>query len=158
MFLGQAIQMSKALGLFGPETGNKDTPMSKARTFTAWAVFSWQAGFDYYFFRPPHLAQPSEAALPDPRLHPNWYGENWVQYPSSTTLDPLHNGYLLHSQSILFAIVNEMGLLFFGRTSSASLSIDEIASLKLKLDSWWASLPEALQPQHIIYPQHLTLQ
>lgn len=158
MFMEQAIEMSKVLKLFAPETPIKSASMRKARIFTAWAVFSWQAAFDYYFFRSPHLTQPPKIPLPDPRTDPRWYGDISVQYPSSGTLDLLYVGHKIHSQAALYTIVNELGSLLFGRVPTKSLSIDEITTLKRKLDAWWDTLPEAIQPKNVIYPHHLTLQ
>ncbi|KAF2655122.1 hypothetical protein K491DRAFT_693149 [Lophiostoma macrostomum CBS 122681] len=157
MYLEQAIGMSKDLDLFGLNDHDKSTKMGKARIFTAWAVFSWQALFDYYFFRPPHLRQPPQVPLPDPRVEPQWYGEIWVQYPPNQTLDPLYLGHKLQAEAILHTIMNEIGLLSFGETPLRPLTLDEIGVLKRKLDAWMATLPEPLQPKRLVFPHHLTL-
>lgn len=93
IYLEQAIEMSKDLELFGLDNRENKGRMRKARLFTAWTVFSFQAMFDYYYFRAPHLEQPPQIPLPDSMHDQQWYGEIWVQYPAQGTLVILHLGH-----------------------------------------------------------------
>lgn len=75
VYLIQATEMSRDLKLFGLDDDEKKGKMRKARTFTAWAVFSFQAMYNYYYFRPPLVKQPPKVTLPDPVLDRQWYGK-----------------------------------------------------------------------------------
>ncbi|RBR26067.1 uncharacterized protein FIESC28_01095 [Fusarium coffeatum] len=152
----RACEMGKDLDLFGPDKHGKDTRLGKARLFTAWGIFSWQALFDYSFFRPPYLEHPPQASLPNPTVEPQWYGEVWIQYPHNPTLDPLHVGCKLQTEAALHAIMNELGAVLF-RKPSRSLTLGEIAVFKQKLNDWKNTLPEPLQPKKLVFPLHLTL-
>lgn len=150
--------MSQDLGLFGDGEWGAGTKMEKARLYTAWAVFSWQAMFDCYFFRPPYFSQPSQIALLNPRLHPTCCGEVYVQYPRGSQPMPLLIGYKFYSETALHKITNDIGLLTFGKSSAQMLTLDELAAIKKKLDQWRTLLPEIFQPEKVALPSHLMLQ
>lgn len=158
IYLIQAVKMSRDLELFGPKIHGTSGKMRKARTFTAWAVFSYQAMFNYYYFRAPLLEQPPEVPLPDPVLHRQWYGEIWVQYPACRTLVPLGLAHKLHEEAELHTIMNEIGFLTFDRQSSSKLSFDKLDEIVRKLNSWMKLLPEPLQPANVVFPYHICLQ
>ena len=150
--------MGEDIGLFGAKHNSKSLTMNKARIFTAWATFSLQAQFNYYYFRPPHLQQPPQVPLPDPKVDPQWYGEIWIQYPRSQTPIPLHLGQKIQAEAILHVIMNEIGSLLFRRPLLRPPTPDEIIALKVKLDDWKDNLPETLQPKRLVFPQHFALQ
>jgi hypothetical protein len=75
MYLKQACEMGRDLLLFGPDNNREGVKMGIARAFTAWAIFSWQAMFNYSFRRPPDLENPPQVPLPDARMEPKWYGD-----------------------------------------------------------------------------------
>lgn len=159
MYLEQAVYMAHDLGLFGPNKEEKNAKMQKARIFTAWAVFSWQAMYDYFYFRPPHLDRPPQIPLPDPTIHAQWYGEIWVIYPHTQTLTPLYLGHKFQSEAALHTIMNEIGLRSFGNQSPLQpLSPTEMIAFKEKLDAWKNELVEVLTPERLIFPLHLGLQ
>jgi hypothetical protein len=159
MYLKRAYEMSEDLGLFGPTYDGEGTNMGKARIFTAWAIFSWQATFNFAFFRPPDLEQPPQLLLPDPEVEPQWYPEIWIQYPYDQTAYPLHLGHKMKAETALHTIMNELGSLAFGNASlSQSSAVDDIVVLKQKLDVWKESLPEPLQPKKLVFPFQLSLQ
>lgn len=158
VYLDQATEMSKSLRLFGEDKYGKDTKTGKARLYTAWAVFSWQAMFNYYFFRSPHLMQPPQVPLPDSTLEPQWYGEIWMQYPSDQAPISLYLGHKLETEAGLHTIMNDIGLSIFGDSSPQSLTLERIAALKRKLNGWKGTLPEPLQPNKLVFPFHLNLQ
>ena len=68
----RACKMSEDLGLFGTNNHSAGTDMAKARLFTAWALFSWQVMFDFFFFQQPHFSQPPQIPSPDPQLDESW--------------------------------------------------------------------------------------
>lgn len=154
----RACEMSEDLDLFGPDRYGRGTIMEKGRVFTAWALFSWQASSDYYFFRRPYFSQPPQVSLPDPQLEPRWYGEISMQYPHDQTVIPLEFGSQIYSEAALCKIINDIGLLAFERPSSQPITFDEFAVLKNKLDHWRVTLPETLRPELVVFPSHLMLQ
>lgn len=158
VYSGRACEMSENLELFGTDDHGTDADMRKARLFTAWAVFSWQAMFDYYFFRQPYFSQPPQVPLPDPQLDESWYGEIWLRYPRNQTIVPSYLGLKLHSEAALHAIMNEIGLLLFKRPSPRPLNLHDVVILKGKLDHWKETLPKPLQPEMLLFPSHLMLQ
>ncbi|KAF5717244.1 Zn(2)-C6 fungal-type DNA-binding domain-containing protein [Fusarium mundagurra] len=156
LYLTRALEMSKSLDLFGPVTHPGDPELDKARVFTAWVLYSWQALFNFSFFRPPPITKPPALLRPDANLSPEWYGEVWVQYPHTPTRNRLHVGHKLQAEVQLRHIMNELGSLMFG-DSSRPLTINQIVGIKKKLDSWKDSLPECLQPKNLVFPLHLSL-
>ncbi|KAH7153889.1 hypothetical protein DER46DRAFT_637986 [Fusarium sp. MPI-SDFR-AT-0072] len=121
-----------------------DPDLDKARVFTAWALYSWQALFNFSFFRPPPITKPSVISRP---------GAN---YPHTPTRNRLHVGHKLQAEMQLRHIMNDLGSLMFG-DSSRSLTLDEIVEIKKKLDGWKDSLPDCLQPKNLVFPLHLSL-
>ena len=156
-YLKRTCEMCRELDLFGDDDDKGDPKMSKARTYTAWVVFSFQAMYNYFYFRPPIVEQPPQIALPDAKQQPQWYGDVWVRYPQSQTIYPLHLGHNLQAETAIHAIMNKMGLLAFG-DSSKSLSLEDYVELKQALDAWKESLPEVLQSARLIFPPHFALQ
>lgn len=108
IYTRRACEMSEDLDLFGPDKYGRGTVMEKARVFTAWALFSWQANFDYYFFRRPYFSRPPQVPLPDPQLEPRWYGEISIQYPHDRTTVPLHLGSKIYSEAALRKVMNDI--------------------------------------------------
>ncbi|PVI08060.1 hypothetical protein DM02DRAFT_608166 [Periconia macrospinosa] len=157
IYLEQAVAMSDDLNLFGLADSDTSPNMRKVRIFTAWSLFTWQALFDLCFFRAPHVKQPPQEKLPDPAVDPKWYGEVWLQYPSSPTPIPLYLGHILHAQMTLHIIMNEMASLSFGGPTTRSLTAEEIVALVRRLYKWKDTLPEPLKPQNILHPPHLAL-
>ncbi|KAF4994626.1 hypothetical protein FGRMN_5671 [Fusarium graminum] len=157
MYAKRACEMCQELDLFGPERAGEDAEMRKARVFTAWCVYSWQASFHFSFFTSPFFDKPPETPLPSAKLEPEWYGEVWIQYPHNPTLNSLHIGHKMQAELELRAIMNGIALKLFGKPSERSLSVDEIIKFKNKIDTWLSTLPEPLQPRNLIFPLHLAL-
>jgi len=159
LYAKRACEMGKELDLFGPDKYSSN--LGKARVFTAWGIFSWQANFDFAFFRPPYLQYPPQIPLPDATVEPLWYGEVWVQYPDDPIKYPLHAGSKLEAETRFNMIRNEMGARLYGVYGMASpntLTFDDITYFKNKLDDWRDKLPEVLQPRNLAFPLHPTLQ
>jgi hypothetical protein len=151
--------MAEDLDLFGQTKDAKNPKAQKARIYTAWAVFSWQAMFSYYMFRTPHLRRPPEIPLPDPTTHSKWYGEIWIQYPRSQTLIPLCLGNKMKCETILRIIMNEIALQSFGELNLIRpLPLSETIAYARKLDGWIRDLPDILAPKQVVLPPHLSLQ
>jgi hypothetical protein len=159
MYLDQAVQMAQNLDLLGLSKEKRDPEIEKARIFTAWAVFSWQATYDYYYFRAPHLSRPPKIPLPDPTTHAQWYGDIWVLYPNCKTLIPLHLGRRFKSETTLHIIMNDIALQSFSNESPLQpLSHTEIIRFEERLDVWRNELAGVLIPERLIFPHHLGLQ
>ncbi|KAL4725847.1 hypothetical protein ACLX1H_006521 [Fusarium chlamydosporum] len=157
MYAKRACEMGNELGLFGPDRNGKRTKLGNARVFTAWAIFSWQANFDFAFFRPPYFEGPPEMSLPVAIIEPLWYGEVWVQYPHDPTLRQLYIGCKLQAEAGLHTIKNELGAVLYRGSPDTSMTLDQIIQFKQKLDDWENSLPEPLQIRNLVFPLHLTL-
>jgi hypothetical protein len=159
MYLDQAVQMARNLDLFELSQEERDPDIEKARIFTAWAVFSWQATYDYYYFRSPHLSRPPQIPLPDPTIDAQWYGETWVLYPNCNTLIPLHIGHKFKSETALHIIMNDIALQSFSDESPLQpLPHTKIIKFKERLDVWKNKLVDVLLPERLIFPHHLGLQ
>lgn len=161
-YLEHAIQMGELLRLFAPIDSMDDLEMSRARIFTAWRIFSWQALFNYYFFRPPHMHNPPQVPLPATGSDEQWYGEIWLRYPpkqgmAGRTLIPLHLGHQMQAEAGLYTIMNELGHLSFEKPYSRPLTFEEIDALKCRLDAWKDALPGPLQAKALVLPQHFSL-
>ena len=113
----------------------------------------------YYFFRSPFIQDPPETPLPEPTTDPQWYGEVYIRYSPSQTLWPMHFGYLFKTISELRMIMNDIATQFFSDPQSQrTISIRKVLEFKSRLDDWFKSLPDPLQPQNIVLPCHLTVQ
>ncbi|KAF5566611.1 cupin domain-containing protein [Fusarium napiforme] len=156
LYLTRALEMSKSLDLFGSTTHPGDPELDKARVFTAWVLYSWQALFNFSFFRAPPITKPPVLLRPDANLSPEWYGEVWMQYPHTPTRNRLHVGHKLQAEVQLRHIMNELGIMMFG-DSPQPLTIDQIVGIKKKLDIWKDRLPECLRPKNLVFPLHLSL-
>lgn len=158
IYMKRACEMCAKLGLFGANCDEGDERMSKARIYTAWVTFCFQAFYNHFFFRPPIVGQPPQVALPDAKEKPQWYGEIWMQYPQNQRIYPMHLGHKIQAEAGIQAIMNSMGLLAFGESSPKSLNSEDIVMLKQSLDNWKDALPEPLQSARLVFPSHFSLQ
>jgi hypothetical protein len=131
----------------------------KARTSTAWAIFSYQAFYARTFYHQPDLIDPPQVQLPDASMNPKWYGEIWIEYPHTQAIFPTHLAHKMQAEVALHTVENEMGWLLYGpRKSSRPVAPADIVMLKQQLDRWLATLPDALTPKQVTLPFHLSLQ
>lgn len=151
--------MGRDIGIFAAENQSTDVEMSKARIFTAWAVYMWQSMTNYYFRRKPYLTRPPQSPLPDAVRNPKWFGEIWLQYPRDQSIVPLQFGHKFQAGAALRVLTNELSLVRQNvQQQPQDIIRNNIISLKARLDNWLELLPDTLQPHKIIFPAHLTLQ
>lgn len=158
VYTAQGLDMAHKLNLFKTCQGIKSERMRKARIWTAWSLYAWQAMINYYFHQPSHCTEPPEDPLPD---EPAWYGEIYLLYPFSETLIPMHLCHTVRAKCQLRDIKSVISLQAFGGVSLESkgeLSFEEAAFLKYRLDAWFQALPTPLTPSHVVFPTDIGVQ
>ncbi|KAI0902092.1 hypothetical protein F4806DRAFT_490565 [Annulohypoxylon nitens] len=156
-YLLQAMAMATNLHLFTDTCGTRDGENRRARAFTAWGLFCWQAWQRFYFGRPPLLEKAPAYALPDPLLDPKWYGETWLRYPLSQNIYPTHLGCTIRANFELRKLMNEMALELFEDNGPPHMSPEKALECKSKLDNWFANLPDPLMPTKVVLPDHIKI-
>lgn len=158
IYMSRACEMGHELKLFEMADSSLvlDVNMAKARTYTAWATFIWQATLNYAYRRASAL-EPPHSSLPDPMVRSQWYGEVWVQYPHIQTITPVYLGHKMYAEAALLTMQSELGRRLFKDTASP-LSVDELIAFKNKVNDWMKNLSGPLQPKKLIFPQHMSLQ
>ncbi|KAL7626163.1 hypothetical protein AAE478_002933 [Parahypoxylon ruwenzoriense] len=156
-YLLQAIAMAYNLDIFSATAGTRNVSVRKARAFTAWGLFCWQAWQRFYFFMPPLIRDPPEYPLPDPILDSQWYGEIWVRYPLSQTLFPTNLGCIVKSNFDLRKLMNDIAAEIFEEGRPPKVTADKILECKSRLDVWFASLPDPLTPTKVVLPDHIKI-
>ena len=115
----------------------------------------------YQLMTVPALQTQPKNKLPDPKRDPDWFGEIWLKYPSSSVLIPIQVG-LTFQTKMNFAVVLNEAMLGSDRDSNeddlAQNGSVRIISVVKKLESWYQSLPEPLSPSNIVFPSHLKIQ
>lgn len=112
----------------------------------------------YYFRRVPAIEHPPSFPPPDPAADPSWYGEIYVRYPLSTTLTPIHFGYLMQAAIELRLIMNDLAVRAFGNVAQQELPHEQLLNLLSRLESWKKDLPPIVSAQNISLPCQLKLQ
>ncbi|KAJ3453762.1 hypothetical protein MRS44_018394 [Fusarium solani] len=132
-YLLQSVQLAQDLKLFAPEQekGRKRA----ARVFTAWALYRWQSMQGFHCLRAPLIREPPATPMPDLDEEPSWYGELWLRYPPSSTLFPMHFGYVYRAQTELRRIANGIACIISeGQNMTRSLTASELAHFRKELD------------------------
>lgn len=104
----------------------------------------------------PLLSQPPDWTLPDPVTEAQWYGEIWVRYPLETYLLPSHFGHVFRARSAFRIIMNDACQAAYSTGSEITLA--RANELLTRLKTWFACLPDILQPKSLALPGHLQLQ
>ncbi|KAI5867928.1 hypothetical protein GGS23DRAFT_591738 [Durotheca rogersii] len=156
-YLSQAIAMAYNLNIFSATAGTDDEAVRKARAFTAWGLFCWQAWQGFYFGIPPLISHPPQYPLPDPRVDPQWYGEIWVRYPLSQTLFPINLSHVIRTNFDLRKLMNDIAGEVFVVGKPPNATAQKVLDLKSRLDAWFADLPETLAPTRVVLPDHLKI-
>ncbi|KAI1378381.1 hypothetical protein F4677DRAFT_466122 [Hypoxylon crocopeplum] len=156
-YLLQAMAMATNMDIFSATTGTDNEKMRRARAFTAWGLFTWQAWQRFYFTMPPFIKDPPAYPLPDPMLDPEWYGEIWIRYPLSQTIFPTHLGCTIKSNFELRSLMNDMALEIFDEKEPPRASAEKILECKSKLDMWFTNLPDPLTPTKVVLPDHMKI-
>ena len=97
--------------------------------------------------------------MPDLDEEPSWYGELWLRYPPSSTLVPMHFGYVYRAQTELRRIANDIGCIMFeGQKTARSLPASELARFQKVLDDWYNALPEPIKSHKAVLPCQFIMQ
>ncbi|KAF5716035.1 nitrate assimilation regulatory nirA [Fusarium mundagurra] len=159
-FLVRSIEIAHELGLFEPTTYILNKKLRNSYDLTAWSLFHWQCTLSYQFMTQPLLKTPPKTSLPDPDRDPDWYGEIWLKYPSSSTLVPLRTGLVFRAKMSFSIVLNEVMLEIQEDSTDSYLfkhggkKILEIAEV---LDTWYKDMPEPLSPTKIVSPSQLKI-
>ncbi|KAH7186633.1 hypothetical protein DER44DRAFT_816856 [Fusarium oxysporum] len=143
-YLLQSVQLAQNLKLFAPEQTEGRT--RTARVFTVWALYRWQSLQAFHNLRAPLIRGPPATPMPGIDEEPSWYGELWLRYPPSSTLVPMHFGYVYRAQTELRRIAN-----------ARSLSASELDRLQKVLDDWYIGLPEPIKSHKAVLPCQLIM-
>ncbi|KAL2178768.1 uncharacterized protein P884DRAFT_284140 [Thermothelomyces heterothallicus CBS 202.75] len=153
-----AIKMAEQIQLLGPPLKHHGPEMQRARTYTAWGLFCWQALGCYHYLQPPPIKKPPETPLPDPLEQPQWYGEQWLKYPLSQSRLPTYHGYLFKAIADFWTIINDISVATFSpNRSPVKLPAHQISEFYNRLRAWFHNLPEPLTPKKIVLPHQLKL-
>ncbi|KAF4445510.1 hypothetical protein F53441_10763 [Fusarium austroafricanum] len=159
-YLYKAVQLAQELDLFEPTTYIMNKKLRNSYDLTAWSLFHWQSTLSYQFMTKPLLQSPPINPLPNPDHDPDWFGEIWLKYPSSSTLVPLRNGLVFKAKMEFSNILNEAMVEFHKDSSSEYLRQNgavKIVEVTKKLDAWYRTLPEPLAPSNIVSPSQLKI-
>jgi hypothetical protein len=96
--------------------------------------------------------------MPDLNEEPTWYGELWLRYPPSSTLVPMHFGYVYRAQTELRHIANSIAcMMFTSQGRVLSLPASELDRLQKVLDEWYSTLPEPIKSHKAVLPCQLIM-
>jgi Arc/MetJ family transcription regulator len=155
-YLLQSVRLAQDLRLFAPEQTEGRT--RTARVFTAWALYRWQSLQALHNMRPPLIREPPATPMPDLNEEPTWYGELWLRYPPSSTLVPMHFGYVYRAQTELRHIANSIAcMMFTSQGRVLSLPASELDRLQKVLDEWYSTLPEPIKSHKAVLPCQLIM-
>ncbi|KAF5229279.1 hypothetical protein FANTH_14269 [Fusarium anthophilum] len=159
-FLVRSIEIAHGLGLFEPTTYIMNKKLRNSYDLTAWSLFHWQCTLSYQFMTQPLLKAPPKTPLPDPDRDPDWFGEIWLKYPSSSTLAPLNIGLVFEAKMNFSVVLNE-AMLEIQEDSTDSYLLQnggkKIIEITKRLDAWYKSMPEPLSPTKIVSPSQLKI-
>ncbi|KAF2655837.1 hypothetical protein K491DRAFT_778387 [Lophiostoma macrostomum CBS 122681] len=156
VYMVQAVKMAHNLDLFALSEGNERTEMDRARQYTAWCLFSWQAMVLFHYRRPTLFKQPPRTRLPDPHKDPSFYGEIYVKYPQSSSLHPVHHPSAFFQTAKLHIVLNNLANGIFGGSRN-EFPIDKAVSYQQVLLRWFQDLPPCLTPSNIAFPHQLQM-
>ncbi|KAH7130570.1 hypothetical protein B0J11DRAFT_523464 [Dendryphion nanum] len=152
-YTAHALSMAHDLNLFKSAQSVKNKNMQKARIWTAWSLYTWQAMISYYFHQPPCYTIPPEDPLPD---DPLWYGDIQIRYPLKETLVPMHICHSIKAKCELRTIKADIGFHAFTDVECrGKMSFERVQHFKSKIDSWLQNLPESLKPSSIVFPKDI---
>ncbi|KAH7174944.1 uncharacterized protein B0J16DRAFT_364916 [Fusarium flagelliforme] len=158
--IGQAyrvssVSMANKLNLFSGCTPGPTERIRRGNSFTAWAIYKWDALVSFALQQGPLLTKPPAEPLPNPATDPQWYGEIWVKYPSNTHLTPFLFNYLFKAKSELRIIMQRFCTMSYAR--GIKIQAKEAYEFYTELKRWQAYLPGCLQPKGIVLPAQLQL-
>ncbi|KAF4993698.1 hypothetical protein FDECE_13338 [Fusarium decemcellulare] len=157
-YMAQGCAIAHRIGLFKTPVIVESPRIRHVRSYTAWALYSWQSLICFHYFRAPLVDRQPEVALPDPLQHPDWYGEIWLRYPLNRTVYPSHSADVFKARAEFAIILNELAHRLFGSSNSPGLSAAEIAQFYYRFTAWYGNLPLSLSPRQAVLPSHLKIQ
>ncbi|KAM5527275.1 C6 transcription factor [Fusarium oxysporum f. sp. phaseoli] len=159
-YLVHAIDIAHELGLFEPTTYIMHKKLRHSYDLTAWSLFHWQCTLSFQFRTAPLLRTPPQSPLPDPDLNPDWYGESWLKYPSTSVLVPMQYRYTFKAR-VEFSLILNAAMLQASTNESDNQTVrsgaGRIIETVEKLEAWYRALPDPLLPSHIVFPSQLKL-
>ncbi|KAF4972199.1 hypothetical protein FSARC_1181 [Fusarium sarcochroum] len=157
-YMLQAVAMAHDIDLFKVDPRIKSRKMQRARAFTAWCLYTWDAMQSFYFRQEPLIKTPPETPLPDIKADPSWYGEIWVRYPLSDTPVPTHFGHVARATLDIRSLMHEIASkLFKGKGLDENPSPEAVDGFRSELDYWFSQLPEVLSSKNLVLPMHLRI-
>ncbi|ENH63239.1 Nitrogen assimilation transcription factor nit-4 [Fusarium oxysporum f. sp. cubense race 1] len=114
----------------------------------------------YQFMTQPLLKAPPKTPLPDPDRDPEWFGEIWLKYPSSSTLVPLRLGLVFKAKMSFSVVLNEAMLQVEKDSTDSYLfrnGATRIIKIAERMDTWYKAMPEPLSPTQIVSPSQLKI-
>ncbi|KNB04814.1 hypothetical protein FOXG_16196 [Fusarium oxysporum f. sp. lycopersici 4287] len=159
-YLVQAIDIAHELGLFEPTTYIMHKKLRHSYNLTAWSLFHWQCTLSLQFQTTPLLRTPPQSPLPDPDLNPDWYGESWLKYPSTSVLVPMQYRYTFKAR-VEFSLILNAAMLQASTNEIDNQAVrsgaGRIIETVEKLEAWYRTLPDPLLASHIVFPSQLKL-
>ncbi|KAF4455709.1 Zn2Cys6 transcriptional regulator [Fusarium austroafricanum] len=154
-YLLQAVAMAHDLKLF-QSSSDKSMPKKtqRARAFTAWCLYAWDAMHSFHYRLPPLFDEPPEFPLPSVHEDPSWYPEIYVRYPLDDTVITTGFGHVIKAMVELQQIAHDISRHYWG---GFNRSPNNPSAFRRRLDDWFFSLPEPLTFSNIILPMHLRI-
>ncbi|KAF4466393.1 Zn(2)-C6 fungal-type DNA-binding domain [Fusarium albosuccineum] len=180
-YMAQGCAIAHRIGLFKTPVIVESPRIRHVRSYTAWALYSWQryaiiqphmikpvgrrtdlappfSLICFHYFRAPLVDREPEMALPDPLHHPDWYGEIWLRYPLNRTVHPSHSADVFRAKAEFAIILNELAHRLFGPSTAPGLTGAEVARFYTRFTTWYGNLPLSLSPRQAVLPSHLKTQ
>lgn len=107
------------------------------------------------FRKPAIIRETPKHPLPNPDVHPAWYGEIWVTFAQSERPEPILNGHVQRAKLGFAQLLNSVSQRVFGDTNAND---DVIWDLTVHLMRWYDALPESLSCKRIAFPSQLSIQ
>ncbi|KAM3497815.1 hypothetical protein MY10362_008848 [Beauveria mimosiformis] len=156
MYMLQAIAMAHDMKLFKDDADIKSKRMRRARAFTAWCLYTWDAMQSFYYRQEPLIREPPDTPIPDVKRDPSWYGEIWVRYPLSSTPVPTHFGSVANATMELRSLMHAISRTFFNvHRTTGNPSRETIDGFCQSLDAWFRQLPSPLTANAMLLPSHI---
>lgn len=101
----------------------------------------------------------SSVTLPSGADLTSIFGEVWVLYPSAPHPVPLSHGVTFCALASFRALLCDLACInAASASSSSSVQLHLLLSLRSRLQDWVLALPEPVQAERIVYPSHLKMQ
>lgn len=111
----------------------------------------------FYFYQKPLLERSPATPCPDPILHPEWYGDIQLQWPTDSTSISLRFGPLVKAnfamRNILHDVANELY-----KAPHRGLSVQQAVRIRVWFEGVFLSLPEPLRAANIRLSDGIMLQ